>query len=286
MIKKRVYKSFVFISFMISRILNKIKQNKKYKTISDDIVKNEIKAYLKSNPNISKIDKEAIKEIRAKLHRIYSSYQTKKRKKRDLYLEELKQKPNEYEIQKKLLSITISTKERLLNYQNLYKQIFKITKKPKIIIDLGAGMNPLSYPLMNLKKIIYYAYDIDVEDIDFLNKYFKIMKPQGLNGKAAILDIRNLPKVSNLPQSDIIFMFKLIDLIDAKNKKISEQLIKILIKKTKFIISSFATATLSRKPMNLPKRRGFELMLERNSLKFKTIKISNEVFYIIFKKDF
>jgi len=271
---------------MIIEILNKIKQNKKYKTISDDIIKQEIKAYLKSNPdiiNISKVNKQTIKDIRARLHRIYSSYQTKKRKKRNLYLQELKQNSNNIEIQKKLLSITISTKERLDNYPDLYKQIFKITKKPKTIIDLGCGMNPLSYPLMNLKKVNYYAYDIDVEDIDFLNKYFKIMGNQGLNGKAAILDIRNLPKVSKLPSSEIVFMFKLVDLIDAKHKKISEQLVKLLIKKTKFIVSSFATSTLSRKPMNLPKRRGFELMLQRNNLKFKTIKISNEIFYIIFK---
>ena len=33
--------------------------------------------------------------------------------------------------------------------------------------------------------------------------------------------------------------------------------------------------------MNKPKRKWFELMLERNNLKFKKFKTDNEVFYVI-----
>ena len=78
------------------------------------------------------------------------------------------------------------------------------------------------------------------------------MKSKGLNGKAKILDMRNLKKIQELPESEIAFLFKVIDLIDKKKKILSEQLIKILIKKTKFIVASFATKTLTRKPMKLP----------------------------------
>ena len=68
-----------------------------------------------------------------------------------------------------------------------------------------------------------------------------------------------------------------------KHKKTSEELIKIMINKTKFIVASFATKTITRKPMNLPKRKGFELMLQRINLKFTTIETDNEIFYIISK---
>ncbi len=270
----------------INKLLIKIKQNKKYKSLSNEIVLEEIKTFLKSNPNSNSIeDKQTIKIIRAKLHRLYSSYQTKKKRKKDLYLEELeiaiKGNKELDEITKELLSITLSTKERLEDYNYLYKEIFKITQPPKTIIDLGAGLNPLSFPLMNIKNLNYYAFDIDLDDMSLLNKYFKIMKQKGLIGKAAILDVRDFEKNSKLPFSDIVFMFKLIDLIDEKNKKISEKLIIELLSKTKFIVASFATKTLTRKPMNIPRRIGFEKMLERNKINFQTIKTSNEIFYVI-----
>jgi len=290
---------------LIKEILERIKQNRKYRTISDEIVRKEIENYLKSHPEIEQKSKEElkikksfikkiVKEIRAKLHRLYSSYQTKGKNKSNFYLEELKNIVNNKlinnhqlkQLTDKLLSLTVSTKERLNDYKFIYQEIFKITGKPETIIDLGCGLNPISFPYMELKKLVYYAYDIDKEDIIFLNNYFKIMEAQGLNGKANILDITKINKLGQLPNSDIIFMFKLIDLIDSKSKKkkkISEPLIKYLLKnKTKFIVASFSTKTLSRKPMKLPRRRGFELMLERNDLKFKSFSTHNEVFYVVY----
>jgi len=83
--------------------------------------------------------------------------------------------------------------------------------------------------------------------------------------------------------SDVIFLFKVIDIIDKKNHKHSEQLIKQLLQKTKFIVASFATKTITRKNMNFPNRKWFELMLNRNSIKFKNIKTDNEIYYIINK---
>ena len=270
-------------------ILTKVKQHKKYKTLSNQLVSDEINQYIKKHQikSPTQITKQDIKNIRASLHRLYSSYQNKKQRKKQQYLEELKQlvtnNKNITEITQKLLSITLSTKERLSDYQNIYKQIFKITKKPKIIIDLASGLNPLSYPLMNIRPLAIYSYDIDEDDMKFLNQYYKIMEKRGLTGKADILNLQDLSKISSLPKSDVILMFKVIDLIDKKHKKISEQLITTLLKtkKTKFIVASFATKTLTQKPMKITKRRGFELMLERNNLKFNTFSTDNEIFYIV-----
>jgi len=278
---------------MIQEILRKIKENKKYKTISDNIIENEIKNYLKSN-KIKEITKSDIKNIRAKLHKAYSSFQTKKKKKRYLYIDNLKHlleiknpSPEDLddikEINNKLLSITISTKERIKDYEKVYKQIFEITGNPGTIVDLGSGLNSLSYPYMNLKKLNYYAYDIDEEDIKFLNEYFQIMKREGLNGKASIFNLRDSKEIFSLPSSDIIFLFKVIDIINQseKNYKASEELIKQIMPKTKFIIASFATKTITRKKMNYPSRKWFELMLKRNNLGFKIIETENEIFYAI-----
>ena len=275
---------------MINELIEKIKQNKKYKTIDNSFVKREIDSYLKSHPEISlnsvnkQTVKEIIKEIRARLHRLYSSYQTKKKRKKEEYLEELrimvKENKDIVQVTDKLLVVTISSKERLPDYEFVYSKIFEITGKPEVIVDIGSGLNPVSYPYMNLKNLIYYSYDINDEDVNFLNKYFKIMKSKGLKGKAFIMDIRELKNVDKIPRSDIVFIFKLIDLIDGK-KKVSEDLIKKVIGNTGFIVVSFATRTLTRKPMRLPRRIGFELMLKRIGLEFNRFSIKNEVFYVI-----
>jgi hypothetical protein len=276
---------------LVNNFLIEIKKNKKYKNIDDDIIKTEIFDYLKKNLSLKSIKKLDIKEIRKHLHRLYSSYQaTKKNKKRYVYLEKLKNSIEDKdfkefnEIIKRLLTLTISTKERLNYYEKFYNDLFKITKIPKTIIDLGAGLNPLSIPLMHIKEIKYYSYDIDNEDISFLNKFYEIVKPLGIKGIASILDIRNLEKLNLIPNSDIIFLWKIIDLVNTKDHKPGEEIIKSLINKTKFIIASFSTKTLSGKSMNIPRRKGFEIMLERIGLEFKTIKISNEIFYVIFDK--
>lgn len=265
---------------IITQLLHEIKKNKKYSSIADEIVLEEINNHLKKN-KLEKITKQDIKEIRNKLHRLYSSYLRGKKSKRNKLLEQLKENPNNLNLINKILITSVSAKERLEDYENLYKQIFKITEIPKNLLDIGCGLNPISYQYMHLNELNYYAYDIDEEDINFLNEFFNIMKNQGLSGKAQILNARNLQEISFLPQSDIVFLWKLIDLINTKDAKPGEELIRVLINKTKFIVASFATRTIGGKPMNLPRRKGFELMLERINLKFQTIKTRNEIYYLI-----
>ncbi|MEK6859652.1 MAG: hypothetical protein AABX54_02445 [Nanoarchaeota archaeon] len=275
-------------SQLINNLLSQVKQNKKYFSIADKIIIEEIKEYLRKN-QISKISKQDIKEIRNQLHKSYASFQTKKKNKINNYLNELQSLTESkltdvklLHITDKLLSVTLSTKERINDYPNLYKQIFKITGIPKSIVDLGAGFNVFSYPFMNLNELTYYSYDIDINDISVINNYINIMKIRGLSGRGDILDVRNKEEISKLPSSDIVFLFKIIDIINKQNHKPSEELIKYLINnKAKFIVASFATKTFTRKQMNYPNRKWFELMLERNNLKFQTIKTDNEIFYVI-----
>ncbi|MEN9626657.1 MAG: rRNA (guanine1405-N7)-methyltransferase RmtE [archaeon] len=284
---------------MEDKIISLIKNNKKYKTISDELVQREIQLYLKQHPQLREEEikksesKKMIKEIRKKLHRVYASYQTKKKNKRNSYLQEIKksvEENNDKKIKqaaKKILATAISAKERVEDYESIYKKIFSVTGKPRVIIDIGAGLNPISFPFMNLESVTYYAYDIDNADIQFINDYFDIMKQKGLNGKAELLDIRNSQKISERSLADMVFMFKIIDLIDTKKKKTSGEIIKKFFEenKTKYIIASFATKTLTRKNMNLPRRIGFENMLIHLKLIFQSFSIENEIFYVISQKN-
>jgi len=268
---------------IIDDIIKKIKENKKYRSISNSVIEKEIEIY--SKKNILNEDKETIKQIRSNLHKSYSSFQTRKKLKSKKLLEELKEKINNKksieEISKELLSITLSTKERLDSYSTIYEKIFSEIKKPKTIIDLGSGLNPISILLTNLKNIDYFSYDIDEEDFKLLNDFFQIIKSQGINGKASILDLRDFQNVSKLPEADIILLFKVLDILDKDDHKTSEEIIKILIKKSKLIVVSFATKTLTRKKMNFPNRKWFELMLQRLNIKYHSFQTENEIFYTL-----
>lgn len=264
--------------------IKKVKENKKYNSISDDVVINEIKNYMRKYQTDLYDEKFALKIIRRQLHRFYSSYQTKGKKKINNLLEILEKDRNNLDVINQILSTTLATKERLEKYPNIYKKIFEISKEPNSITDLGCGLNPISIPYMKLKNLRYNAYDIDEEDIKSLNNFFKIMK---IDGKAEIIDLRDIEKIKEIEKSDIIFMFKIYDLIVPKSKKfkkIGEEIINILKDKSDFLVVSFATKTLTMKSMNLPRRIGFEMMLDRNNLKYDFIQTDNEIYYVVSKK--
>jgi len=227
-------------------------------------------------------EKKILSEIKSELHKIHGSFQKKSRVKREQYLKELKKNPEDENLIKKILLTNRSTKEIIGNYEEIYERIFEITKKPKTITDLGCGINPFSFIFMKIKKVIYYAYDIDEEDLEFINKYFNLIKNR-ISGKTEILNFSGISdeEIKMIPKSDICFMFKTVDVLDKENHKQSENIIKNI--NSGFVIVSFPKKTLSGKKMNFPSRTWFEIMLERIDLKFEKIDFENEVFYVVKK---
>ena len=273
----------------INTILQIIKKSKKYCSISEEILKKEIKKYFQLNPKSTKLlekpkskkFKEIIKSIKAKIHLSYGSFQTKDKGKRDEYLRNI-QGINDYKNHDLILSTSISSKERLNDYKTLYRNIFKITGKPKKIIDLGCGLNPISYPYIGITDLIYKAYDIDKEDCNFINNYFNLMKSYTkLKGISEVKDLSSLKEIKKLPRADMCFMFKFLDVIESKGHKLSEQIIKNL--NCKHLIISFPTKTVSGKKMKHPYRGWIERMLARINYDFEKITTTNEIFYIIKK---
>ncbi len=255
-------------------LINKIK-SKKYSSLSNEIIEQEINNFLRKKPKAK--DKEIIKEVKTRLHKIYGSFQINKKKKRDTLLEELKNDPSSIELHRKILETNLSTKERLKAYNTLYYRIFQITGQPKSILDVGSGINPISYPFLECTPK-YTSIEIDKEDVDFVNEYFKIKNIKG----EAILKAINKDTINELPKTDITFLFKIIDPLEIrKGHKFSEMLLKGL--KSKFIVASFSTKTISNKMMKYPRRGWFEKLLTRINFKFKIIKTQNEFYYVIEK---
>jgi len=285
----------------INALVEDIKEKKELSGVKEEFIVNEITKHLKHNSKAlskvieskshnelkrSKEYKRIIKEIRKILHKVTGAYQTGNIKDREKLLEELdnslknKNFKDFIEIHKKLLSTNTSTRERLEIYSSLYREIFSITGIPKSILDLGAGINPVSFPWFNFGSIEYYVYELNKNDCKFLEKYFDIMKKHtNLKGKAEVMDLLKIKEIT-FPETDICFLFKVLEPLELSTKhKISEELLKRI--KSKWIIISFATKTMAKRAMNYEKRGWFEMMLQRNNYKFDKIIKENETFYVI-----
>ncbi len=239
-------------------IIEDITKKPSLKNIEKSFLKRKIKENLtkdkktlgflsKEHSKRSKTYKDFIKEIRRQANLAHGMFQKKG---------------------KNILETHSSTKERLKDYPYIYKQIFKTTKKPNSIIDLGCGLNPFSLKYTNLKNITYYAYDLDTS---LIKKHLK-------NVKAKNLDLQIEKNILKLPKADLCLMFKFLDSLE-KPKKYTEFIIKNL--KVKFLVISFPLKTLKNKKMTTQKRGWLEQMLKRLKYTHKTFKTDNEIFYII-----
>lgn len=248
-------------------IIDKIKQKSELSDLDESLILDTLDDYLKKYKielkNLKKSEIKIItKEIRAQL-RLYVGRFQKGKKKRKILLEQ--NKINE------LLETHTSTSERISFYPKLKKEIQSLNVNS--ILDLACGLNPLA--LAN-PKIKYFASDIKKEELELIKIYFKKNKIQG---KVFTYNLRR--PIGELPKTDLCLIFKVLDIIETKNHKIANTIIKKL--KCKYILISFSTKTISGKPMSHPRRLWLEKLLKNQNLSFKTFSSENEIFYLVNK---
>lgn len=255
-------------------LIDLIKQKREFRDLDDSFVEKMLDSRLKGRKveDLKPRDAEKMeKETRAYLREVYGAFLTPKFFQREKFLHELKSL-NDTEGHIRILGLHLSTRERLPYYEEIYQKIFEVTGEPSSILDLGCGLNPFSFPFMNLKDARYYAVELVKTDAEFIQRYFDKFK---INGKAINMD---LTQAENLPSADVCFMFKVIDTFEAIQWDVTAELLAKI--KTKYIIASFATKSLGgRKTINPEKRKWFEkLIASRN---YSIFEVENEVFYVI-----
>lgn len=261
---------------MIAQLVEDIKQKKELAGIMDSFIEDELDAFLEKNKKIksflsdakdlekikkSKTYKQIIKEMRAMMRKSIGVFIS----------------PTRSKVSEELLKKHESTKERLEIYPELYQRFFHITGNPKTLLDLGCGLNPLSYNYLKIKPK-YYAYDINSIVVDIIKEFFKAKK---IDGKAGLINLRQRSNLK-LPKSDICFMFKLLDSIELeKGHKLAEKIIKQV--DSRWLVVSFSTRTLSGCRMNHPYRGWVEQLCQRLGYFYEPIEYPNEIFYLIRK---
>ncbi len=142
----------------------------------------------------------------------------------------------------------ISTKERFEDYKKIYGRIFQGFEKEKIsVIDLGAGINGLSYKFLP-KKTNYIGVEAVGQLVDLMKDYFKKEK---INGKAIHESLFNLDEIkkiiSNVKDKKIIFLFKVLDSLEMLERDYSKKILLELTPRVDEIVISFATRSLVRR---------------------------------------
>ena len=191
----------------VSDIIKKIKEKKELKNLDDKLILEKIKNYFCRYPKLEKqvlisnkksdIFKKIVKNLRNELNRIYGCFNLN----------------NNFNLES-----NSSTKERINIYPILYKDIFRITGKPQIIVDLSCGLNPLSYKYIKF-KCKYVVSELNKTDCVKLENYFK---ENYINGVVLQID---LTKENKIPSGDVCFLFKVLDSIENKGHKLAERLI-------------------------------------------------------------
>ena len=288
----------------VELLVKDIKKKKELQHLAENFVESYLKKHLASNAKAisflekeftskAKEYKEIIKRVRAELRRAHSLFGMNLDKREEIFdelmgqlapLKDFNISKEVVDIHKKLLETHSSTKERLGFYSHFYPKLFKITGKPKSILDLGCGINPLSLPLMKLGKLKYYAYDINEREISLVKKYFWVLSKnnKSFEGVTGILDNLKLNQIKKLKPVDLCLLLKMTDVLDrGQGHKKSEEVISNI--PAKFIVVSFPTLTVSGKMMKKPRRKWIELMCDRLGYSFKIINEVNEIFYVVEK---
>jgi 16S rRNA (guanine(1405)-N(7))-methyltransferase len=240
---------------------------------------------LRKNPKIAKaLDtlsarsaayRNLIKAVRAVLRRNVGLFEGNP-KHREALLAELRAartQERREEITAHILSTHRSTRERLQFYDKVYGEIFARAGTPAVVLDIGCGINPVSYPDPNSTIM---GVDVDRAACDFVNSYFSLA---GIEGECKVVDVKGIEQIKKLPKADVALVFKLLDLVD---HAVSEKLLEAL--PAKWIVVSFSTEKVSGKPMNVPRRMWFEQLLRRLGWKHEIFMIPNEIFYVLRKQ--
>jgi len=177
-----------------------------------------------------------------------------------------------------LTRIHSSTKERLGDFKNMYKWIVEICK-PRTVVDIGCGLNPLMISELNsFRNLDYWFYDIDKEEITFLNSVFRTLGIENFIGRVGNIFTTSFPK------ADVVFLFKILPLIEQIKEGCSKEIIEKI--KSRYIIVTYPIRSLGGKNKGMEKRYSniSEELFEKGTVVGEKI-FNNEMAYIVFKKD-
>lgn len=180
----------------------------------------------------------------------------------------------------------VSTKERFDFYEEVYKKLFKSIKEKEIsVIDLGAGINGLSYGFFpKNKKINYFGIEGVKQLVDVVNYYFKKNKIDAKMIFESLFELEKIKKIikkQNKPR--ICFLFKTIDSLEMLERDYTKKFLKKLVPLCEKFVVSFATESMAIRTRFRVERKWIKNFIEQNFKILDDFVLGNER-YIVFCK--
>ena len=224
----------------IEAALAAILRSSKYRGL--DLCEETIRDLLRAELPVRRRPAEAIQAVRKKLHNIVAAYLGDPDY--DVAAAQLAaafQDPAPAAVRgvcAQIMAAHASTRERLAILHDFYPRIFAHTAAPRSLLDLACGLNPLSFPWMDLPAATrYHAYDIRPRRIALINHYFAL---QGLEPLAKTQDILAQPPAE---PADLALILKEVHRFEQRQRGCTAALLDAL--RVRYVVVSFPSVSLS-----------------------------------------
>ena len=190
---------------------------------------------------------------------------------------------------RRLLDVHISSRERIPILDRFYAEIFAHTGRPRALLDLACGLNPLSLPWMGLTdssapgepsqdQVVYYAYDIDIARVAFLNRYLSLA---GVQPQARVHDVICAPPAE---QADVALLLKSSACLERQKKGITLELLDNL--DVAHAVVTFPVMSLGRRDKGMPEHyaRSFTEMVSGRPWPVTRLDFATEQVFIVHKR--
>jgi len=184
-----------------------------------------------------------------------------------------------------LLKAHMSSKKR--DYGKFYGEIFSGNKNVGSVIDLGAGLNGLSYGY--LKEVVgeadYLAVEAAGQEVEHMNNYFEA---NGFSAKAVCEDLFEIDKIKNLMKKmkkpRIVFLFQIVDALENLERNFSKKFILEISEECEKIVLSLPTESLGGRKKFAVQRKWIVDFLEENFIVEKDFRMNGERVILVSRK--
>jgi 16S rRNA (guanine(1405)-N(7))-methyltransferase len=263
----------------LDEIVSAVTSSKKYREVCTDTVRRIAGHELERHGGL----KAAVKATKRRLHQVYGAfgrefdYEGAYRR-----LEAAYGTGSDQEIHavcRQVLRLHSSTRERLAILDRFYAAVFAVTGQPTSILDLGCGLNPLTWPWMDLPATTrYVAIDINASQTAFLNRYLALA---GLEPLARCHDILARPPGDKV---DVVFLLKMSPSLERQRAGATLDLIQEL--RAPYIVTSYAIKSLGgrEKGMVTHYQQQFSTWAEERQWPVETLAFETELVFVVKQK--
>lgn len=258
-------------------LIKKITEKKEF----SDLPEEDVEIVFQKFDNSKYSDEEKIKLARDLLRRVYSVFTSGK-----LLNKKIIDKKSPEEILKK----HVSTRERYRFYPELYHKLLERedSKSEVSVIDLGAGINGLSYDFFpKSKKVNYLGVEAVGQLANLMEYYFDRNKFK--NAAALKKSLFNLEEIKRIIKGTkkprIVFLFKVIDSLEMVRRDYSKKLLLEITPLVERVTISFATKSLGRQKKFFADRKWIKAFIQKNFKIEDEFEISGERYFVFSKKD-